>query len=266
MSSTTSGTPDGGPPPVGPLDPSALAGAIRAECERLSLPLPAGVEAGLAAYATRLWAWNERLNLTRHTDVERFVSRDIADAVAVAGHLAAGERVLDVGTGGGLPGVLLAILRPDLKVELSDSVGKKARAVREIVSEAGLLIPVHEGAAQALVSRCGDHDRFDTLVIRAVAPLLKLLGWFEPIADHYGRILIIKGPRWEEEKGEARHRGLVKQVTVRRVAAWPIRGSDNESVLLEVRRRETREPSPAPVSSHPPTSSYPPAPPSPRKR
>ena len=265
MSSTTSGTPDGAPSPVGPLDPSALAGAIRAECERLSIPLPAGVEAGLAAYATRLWAWNERLNLTRHSDVERFVSRDIADAVAVAGHLAAGERVLDVGTGGGLPGVLLAILRPDLKVELSDSVGKKARAVREIVSEAGLSIPVHEGAAQTLVSRRGDHDRFDVLVIRAVAPLLKLLSWFEPIADHYGRLLIIKGPRWEEEKGEARHRGLVKQVTVRRVAAWPIRGSDNESVLLEVRRREPRD-LPAPVSSHPPTSSHPPAPPSPRKR
>jgi len=193
------------------------------------------------------------------------VSRDIADAVAVAGHLAAGERVLDVGTGGGLPGVLLAILRPDLKVELSDSVGKKARAVRAIVAEAGLSIPVHEGAAQTLVSRRGDHDRFDVLVIRAVAPLLKLLSWFEPIADHYGRLLIIKGPRWEEEKGEARHRGLVKQVTVRRVAAWPIRGSDNESVLLEVRRREPRD-LPAPVSSHPPTSSHPPAPPSPRKR
>ena len=42
----------------------------------------------------------------------------------------------------------------------------------------------------------------------------------------------------EEEKGEARHRGYVKQVTVRRIAAWPIRGSDNESVLLEVKRRE----------------------------
>jgi 16S rRNA (guanine527-N7)-methyltransferase len=51
-------------------------------------------------------------------------------------------------------------------------------------------------------------------------------------------MLVVKGPRWEEEKGEARHRGWVKKVTVRRIAAWPIRGGDNESVLLEVRRRE----------------------------
>jgi 16S rRNA (guanine527-N7)-methyltransferase len=80
-----------------------------------------------------------------------------------------------------------------------------------------------------------------------VAPLIKLLNWFEPLADHYGRMLIIKGPRWEEEKGEARHRGWVKKVTVRRVAAWPIQGSDNESVLLEVRRRETRDGAPQPT-------------------
>jgi 16S rRNA (guanine527-N7)-methyltransferase len=177
--------------------------------------------------------------------VEKFVSRDVADAVAIAPHLETGAHVLDVGTGGGVPGVLLAILRPDLRVELCDSVGKRARAVREIVAEIGLTIPVHEGAAQPLVAaaaeageRGGRPGRFDVLVVRAVAPLLKLLGWFEPLCDAYGRMLVIKGPRWEEEKGEARHRGFVKKVGVRRIAAWPIRGSDNESVLLEVKRRE----------------------------
>jgi 16S rRNA (guanine527-N7)-methyltransferase len=199
----------------------------------------------LAAYAASLWSWNERLNLTRHTDVEKFVSRDVADAVAIAPHLASGAHVLDVGTGGGVPGVLLAILRPDLRVELCDSVGKRARAVREIVAEIGLTIPVHEGAAQPLVAaaaeageRGGRPGRFDVLVVRAVAPLLKLLTWFEPLCEAYGRMLVVKGPRWEEEKGEARHRGFVKKVGVRRIAAWPIRGSDNESVLLEIKRRE----------------------------
>jgi 16S rRNA (guanine527-N7)-methyltransferase len=222
-----------------------LAAAVAAECERLGLAISPEAVPRLAAYAASLWSWNERLNLTRHTDVEKFVSRDVADAVAIAPHLAAGEHVLDVGTGGGVPGVLLAILRPDLRVELCDSVGKRARAVREIVAEIGLAIPVHEGAAQPLVAaaaeageRGGRPGRFDVLVVRAVAPLLKLLGWFEPLCDAYGRMLVVKGPRWEEEKGEARHRGFVKKVGVRRIAAWPIRGSDNESVLLEIKRRE----------------------------
>jgi 16S rRNA (guanine527-N7)-methyltransferase len=109
------------------------------------------------------------------------------------------------------------------------------------VEEIRLPLPVHEGAAQAVVA---DADaagkRFDTLVVRAVAPLVKLLGWFEPICDAYGRMLVIKGPRWEEEKGEARHKGFGKKVSIRRIAAWPIRGSDNESVLLEIRRRQPK--------------------------
>ena len=221
--------------------PGALAAEIAAACGQAGVVVPPEAVPGLAAYATSLWAWNERLNLTRHTDVERFVTRDVADAAAIAPHLAAGERVLDVGTGGGVPGVLLAILRPDLRVELSDSVGKRARAVQAIVAEVGLRLPVHAVAAQGIVA-AGGGDRFNTLVIRAVAPLVKLLGWFEPLCDRYGRLLVIKGPRWEEEKGEARHRGHVKRVTVRRIAAWPIRGSDNESVLLEIKRRPAATP------------------------
>ncbi len=215
-----------------------LAGTIAAECDRLGIVVPASAVPRLAAYAASLWSWNERLNLTRHTDVEKFVSRDVGDAFAIAAHLAPGERVLDVGTGGGTPGVLLALLRPDLRVELAESVGKKARAVGEILREIRLDLPVHAAAGQGLVAaRSQGADRFDTLVVRAVAPLVKLLGWFEPLADSYGRMLVVKGPRWEAEKAEARHRGLVRQVLVRRLAAWPIRGSDNESVLLEIRQR-----------------------------
>jgi len=186
------------PSTTAPVTPENLAVTLAAEAAQIGLDLPAATLTRLAAYASRLWAWNERLNLTRHTDACRFLQRDVADANALQVHLTAGERILDVGTGGGVPGVLLAILRPDLTVELSDSVGKRARAV---------------------------------------APLTKLLTWFEPLVDSYGRLLLIKGPRWEAEKADARHRGLLKQVTARRLAAWPIPGGETESVLLEVCRR-----------------------------
>ena len=215
---------------------AGLAAAIATEATRLGIDLPAAAAAGLARYATSLWAWNERLNLTRHTDVGRFVSRDVGDAAAIAERLARGERVLDVGTGGGVPGAILAILRPDLRVELCDSVAKKARAVAAIVAEAGLTLPVHAAAAQELVAKrpAGGH-RFDSLVVRAVAPLAKLLSWFEPLAGSFGRLLVIKGPRWEEELAEARDKRLGRKVSIRRIAAWPLRGTDNESVLLEIR-------------------------------
>jgi 16S rRNA (guanine527-N7)-methyltransferase len=215
---------------------ASLVDQVAAEAAKLGIILPSGAASRLALYATSLWAWNDKLNLTRHTDVERFVSRDVGDAAAVAAHLAHGERLLDVGTGGGTPGVILAILRPDLRVELCESVAKKARAVAEIVRETGLTIPVHAEAGQELVAkRPMGPRRFDSLVIRAVAPLAKLLGWFEPQAGSYGRLLVIKGPKWTDELAEARVKGRGKKVSVKPIATWPLRGTDNESVLLEVR-------------------------------
>ena len=70
---------------------------------------------------------------TRHTDFEKFVARDLADSRVFAAFLGQGEKILDVGTGGGVPGVVLAIIRPDLKVSLCESIAKKARAVADIV-------------------------------------------------------------------------------------------------------------------------------------
>jgi len=219
-----------------PAETADLARMIAAECGRLGIDVPSEAVQRLAAYAASRWSWNERLNLTRHTDVDRFVSRDIGDAVALMPHLARGERVLDVGTGGGMPGVLLAIMRPDLRLELCESVGKRAAAVTAILAEIGLDVPMHAAAAQTLLpARASGPGRFDTLVVRAVAPLEKLLGWFEPLRDAYGRLLVIKGPRWEEEQMAARVQGLGRKVAIRRVASWPLRGTDNESVLLEIR-------------------------------
>jgi 16S rRNA (guanine527-N7)-methyltransferase len=247
---TTQPPPAGATPAGVPPAAAALAGAIAVECDRLGLDIPVAAVPGLAAYAARLWSWNERLNLTRHLDVATFVARDVADAAAVLPHLARGERLLDVGTGGGVPGVLLAILRPDLRVELAESVGKRATAVAAIVREAGLDLPVHAAAAQTVVAgrggaaanargAGGGRPRFDTLVARAVAPLEKLLLWFEPLAHAFGRLLVVKGPRWEEELVAARERRLGRQVTIRTIARWPIHGRDHESVLLEIRSRGT---------------------------
>ncbi|MEO2002143.1 MAG: RsmG family class I SAM-dependent methyltransferase, partial [Pirellulales bacterium] len=106
-----------------------LTEAIRKETQQLGLGLPEKVMPKLAAYANSLWSWNDRLNLTRHTNVQQFVERDITDAAAICPHLITNERLLDVGTGGGVPGVILAILRSDLTVELSDTSKKRIAAL-----------------------------------------------------------------------------------------------------------------------------------------
>jgi 16S rRNA (guanine527-N7)-methyltransferase len=202
---------------------------------RHGLDLPEDQVALLDRYCRRLWEWNQKLNLTRHTDYEKFVARDIVDSVALEPFLEPGERVLDVGSGGGVPGVVLAVLRPDLEVTLSESVAKKAKALAAIVSESGLNLPVHHQRAEDLLER----ERFDTLVVRAVAPLPKLLTWFQPRWEMFNRMLIIKGPAWVEERKEARERGLLRGLELRKLAAYPLSGADGESVVLSIRPRET---------------------------
>ena len=109
-----------------------------------------------------LWDWNARLNLTRHTDYEKFVARDVVDTLEFSKVLQPGDRALDVGTGGGVPGIVLAIVRPDLRVTLSESIGKKARAVADVVRELGLNVAVHHGRAEELLTR----ETFQALLVR----------------------------------------------------------------------------------------------------
>ena len=186
----------------------------------------------LGRYCRALWQWNEMINLTRHTDYERFVTRDVIDTLALSEQIKAGESVLDVGTGGGVPGIVLAIIRPDVPVALCDSVAKKARAVDSIVESLALPIPVFHAPAQEHLLK----HRYDTLVVRAVARLRKVLTWFEPRWDRFDRLLLIKGPKWVEERGEARHQGLMKNLELRRLKSYPMQGTDSESVVLQIRR------------------------------
>jgi 16S rRNA (guanine527-N7)-methyltransferase len=195
---------------------------------RIELPEP---QVGmLEQYCGLLWDWNAKINLTRHTDYEKFVARDLIDSLAFAESLRQGEKILDVGTGGGVPGVVLAILRPDLDVTLCESVAKKARAVRDIVDKLGLDVPVLQARAEdVLVQR-----KYDTLVVRAVARLRKLLGWLRPRWDAFDRMLVLKGPSWVEERGEARHHGLLRDLALRKLSSYPVAGTDSHSVLLQI--------------------------------
>ena len=188
--------------------------------------------ASLDAYCRALWSLNEQINLTRHTNYDLFVRRDLLDTYQLAAFIPPNEEVLDLGTGGGVPGIPLAILRPDLQVSLCDSVGKKSRAIDGLVRQLKLPIPVHAARAQDVL----EDQSFDTVVTRAAGSITQLCNWLQEYWHCFNRLLAIKGPKWVEERGEARHRGVLHGIRLRRIHGYKMPGTKSESVILQLEK------------------------------
>src|ERR1019366_8872202 len=163
--------------------------------------------ATIGDYLARLLAMNERMNLTSITDAPSAWERHALDALSLLPHLAdvpAGGRLVDVGSGGGIPGIPLAIVRPDLHITLIEATQKKAwflSAVSEQLRLTNVIARAERAEKLAVGPLAG---QFDVVTARAVARLATLVPLVVPFARVGGRLLLIKGQRVDEELSEAK--------------------------------------------------------------
>ena len=204
---------------------------LPAALARHQIELPPPQVALLERYCELLWDWNTKINLTRHTDYEKFVARDLVDSLAFAQFLRAegegarrGHRRRRAGRRAGHRP------RRPADVALRNRWARRPACVADIVERLGLPTPVLHARAEDILAE----QRFDTLVIRAVARLKKLLEWFQPHWNAFDRLLVLKGPSWVDERGEARHYGLLHDLALRKLTSYPLPGTESESVLLQI--------------------------------
>jgi 16S rRNA (guanine527-N7)-methyltransferase len=131
-------------------------------------------------------------------EVDRLWDRHLLNSAAVAELLELDERVADIGSGAGLPGIPLALARPDLRVTLIEPLLRRSEFLREVVDELGADVTVVRGRAEDLTVR-QQVGEMDAVVSRAVASLDKLTRWSVPLLRPNGRMLAIKGERAEDE-------------------------------------------------------------------
>jgi 16S rRNA (guanine527-N7)-methyltransferase len=122
----------------------------------------------------------------------RLWERHVLNSAVIGDLIPRNCRVLDVGSGAGLPGIPLVLARPDLTVVLLESMARRVAWLEEVVADLGLPVTVHHGRAEQLEGRAIGQD-WDVVTARAVAPLGRLAGWCLPLARTDGRLLALKG-------------------------------------------------------------------------
>lgn len=164
----------------------------------------------LGRYLAMLLAANEVVNLTAISDAEQAWTRHVLDSLtlmAPLSELEEGARVIDVGSGGGLPGIPLAICMGHLRFTLLEATGKKAQFLRAASAALGLTnVEVVNERAEAAGQDHRDHrERYDAVVARAVGPMSVIAELTVPLAkEGTGRVLLVKGQRAEEELASAK--------------------------------------------------------------
>jgi 16S rRNA (guanine527-N7)-methyltransferase len=181
------------------FDRPALAGVLAAGIADMALAVTPQQQDQLMDYLGLMFKWNAVYNLTSLRDPQQMVTHHVLDSLAAVPAFAAAKNILDVGSGGGLPGIVLAIVRPDAHVSMIDTVHKKTAFLTQVKAELGL---ANVTVYTARVEQLQVSDKFDVITSRAFADLSDFVNWSSHLLQDGGRYIALKGvaPKDEQER------------------------------------------------------------------
>jgi len=178
------------------FDRDKLAEVLNDGIEAMDLPLWAAQREQLMDYLALMAKWNSVYNLTSLRDPLQMVTHHLLDSLAAVSAFEGAKNVLDVGAGGGLPGIVLAIARPDMQVSLIDTVHKKTAFLTQVKAELGLKnVTVYTMKVQELKA-----GPFDVITSRAFADLSDFVNWSGHLLEEGGKFIALKGTAPPEEQ------------------------------------------------------------------
>jgi len=140
------------------------------------------------SFLTLLQKWNRAYNLTAITDINKMISYHVLDSLSLVPYLK-GNRIIDIGSGAGLPGIPLAIYCPEKHFVLLDSIGKKTRFLNQVVRQLSLS---NVEVVQARAEKYQTHTHFDTIMARALGSIDYLMAISQHLLYEQGRLLVMK--------------------------------------------------------------------------
>lgn len=213
---------------------------LQAGLERLGVAADGVTLDRLARYHALVTEWNARIDLTAVLDPEEMVDRHYLDSAAplALGLIPQGARVIDVGTGAGLPGIPLCILRPDLRVTLLDAQRKRVTFLQAAIEALDLPAQAVHMRAEDAARDEAHREAYDVAVSRAVAATPTLLELTLPFVRVGGRAIAWKGPGLQAELDQARRAAHLLGGALEGVLDAPVPGRDWQHVLLVCAKRQ----------------------------
>lgn len=187
--------------------------------------------------------WNKKVNLTAITEDEEIIKKHFIDSIKVLKNdgFKQGNKVIDIGTGGGFPGIPLKIVLPDIEITLLDSLNKRIKFINIVIEELELKnIETIHGRAEDFGQDPKYRERYDYAVSRAVANLTALSEFCIPFVKVDGKFLAMKGPAVEEELNDANRAIKVLGGELNIVDNVVVEGSDlNHNLVCILKKKVT---------------------------
>jgi len=213
-----------------------IAARFRQGANELGLVITPECERRLLGFLEELQRWGKRINLTAIRDPREGVEKHLLDALLLVPLLRGDERLLDIGSGAGLPGIPLKIVLPKLQLISVEAAEKKVLFQRHALRLLGLEARVEHVRVEALGERDGFRHAFEVITARAFSSLDQLVAYGAPLLAPHGRIIAMKGPEGAREWREARVAREGWCCTRLERVTLPFSGAQRQ--LLEIRKGE----------------------------
>ena len=187
----------------------------------------------LYKYMVGIIEWNDKVNVTAIVEERLFIVKHFIDSLLINHYLQGKERIIDIGTGGGFPGIPLKILNKEMKFTLIDSVNKKLNVIRDLSEKIGLEnLEVIHTRAEDLANKKDYRECYDVATTRAVSNLSTILEYMIPFVKVGGIAVCMKGPNYKEELNEAKKAIEILGGKFEQIETFNLEGEMERNILV----------------------------------
>lgn len=191
-------------------------------------------------YMKNILEWNEKINVTNIKEEKEFIIKHFVDSLSISKYINNFSRVLDIGTGGGFPGIPLKLANKTIKETLIDSVNKKIMVVNDGIEKLELKdIEAIHTRAEDLAKKEEYREKFDFVVTRAVSNLSTISEYMLPFLKVGGRAICMKGPNYEEELENAQKAINVLGGTIEKIENIEVSKQYERNIIIILKQKPT---------------------------